>query len=158
MTRVRRGVMAAAILVVAAACGDSTGPSGTPSDPATETFAAALGVNIATMTKKNANLYYQDLIVGTGAEAISGRSISVVYTGWLKDGTKFDSNVGGAFFTFALGNGQVISGWDQGVAGMKVGGKRRLVIGSTLGYGANGQGTIPGNATLVFDVELKSLQ
>ena len=143
------------------ACSEDLDPGSggnTPSNPATETFASALGVNIATMTKKNDNLYVQDLVVGTGAEAVNSKTIGMTYTGWLKNGTQFDSNVGGAAFPFVLGTGNVIDGWHQGILGMKVGGKRRLVIGSSLGYGSAGNGPIPPNATLVFDVELKSVQ
>ncbi len=144
------------------ACSDSLSPGsgviGTPSDPATDTFAAALGVNLAAMTKKGDGLYIQDLVVGTGAEAVAGRTLGMVYSGWLVNGTKFDSNVGGANFSFALGAGQVVAGWDQGIVGMKVGGKRRIIMGSALGYGASGSGPVPPNATLVFDVELKTLQ
>jgi FKBP-type peptidyl-prolyl cis-trans isomerase len=148
---------AALLILTAVACSDSSGPSG-PSDPATEVFAASLGVNIAQMTRKSGSLYLQDLVVGTGAEATTGRSLRVTYTGWFVNGTKFDSNVGQAALSFTLGVGQVIDGWDQGVAGMRVGGKRRLVIGSTLGYGASGSGPIPPNSTLVFDVELVGVQ
>ena len=110
------------------------------------------------MTKKSDVLYIQDLTAGTGAEAVVGRTLGMVYTGWLASGTKFDSNVGGQVFSFALGSGQVIAGWDQGIVGMKVGGKRRIILGSALGYGPSGSGPIPPNATLVFDVELKTLQ
>lgn len=140
------------------ACGtDSTGPS-TPSNPALETFNSTLGVNIATMTKRSDDLYIQDLVVGTGADATAGRTIRVTYSGWLANGNRFDSNVGGAPFSFRLGFSQVIAGWDQGVVGMKVGGKRKLVIGSALGYGSQGSGPIPANATLVFDVEVLAVQ
>jgi FKBP-type peptidyl-prolyl cis-trans isomerase FkpA len=136
------------------ACGsESTGP-GAPSNPALDTYNSTLGVNIASMTKRGDNLYVQDLVVGTGAEAIAGRTLRVTYSGWLVNGTRFDSNVGGAAFSFTLGIGRVITGWDQGVVGMRVGGKRKLVIGSQLGYGSQGSGAIPPNATLVFDVEL----
>jgi FKBP-type peptidyl-prolyl cis-trans isomerase FkpA len=146
---------AAALL---SACGsDSTAPN-IPSNPAVETYASSLGVNIATMTKKSDNLFVQDVVVGTGAEAIAGRTIRVTYSGFLINGNRFDTNVGGAAFSFTLGAGMVISGWDQGVAGMKVGGKRKLVIGSALGYGNQGSGPIPANATLVFDVELLGVQ
>lgn len=99
----------------------------------------------------------EDLVVGTGAEAVAGKEVSVNYVGTLTDGTKFDSNKdhGGAPFTFKLGAGQVIQGWDEGVAGMKVGGKRKLTIPPEMGYGAQGAGgVIPPNATLVFEVEL----
>ena len=101
-----------------------------------------------------------DVVVGTGAEAVPGSTVSVNYVGALPDGTVFDAsaNHGGAF-SFPLGAGQVIRGWDQGVAGMKVGGKRRLVIPPGLAYGDQAVGgVIPANATLVFDVELVSVQ
>lgn len=101
-------------------------------------------------------LQYWDLVVGTGATAVAGKSVRVHYTGWLTNGTKFDSSVDrNEPFVFSLGAGQVIKGWDEGVAGMKVGGKRQLRIPPALGYGARGAGgVIPPNATLIFDVEL----
>ncbi|HEY3062188.1 MAG TPA: FKBP-type peptidyl-prolyl cis-trans isomerase [Chloroflexota bacterium] len=101
-------------------------------------------------------LKYTDEQVGSGAEAISGKTVSVHYTGWLTDGTKFDSSKDrGQPFSFPLGGGRVIKGWDEGVAGMKVGGKRTLTIPPELGYGARGAGgVIPPNATLKFEVEL----
>ena len=101
-------------------------------------------------------LTIEEITVGTGEEARAGHQVSVHYTGWLTNGTKFDSSVDrGRPFGFSLGKGQVIAGWDQGVAGMKVGGKRKLTIPPELGYGARGAGgVIPPNATLVFDVEL----
>jgi peptidylprolyl isomerase/FKBP-type peptidyl-prolyl cis-trans isomerase FkpA len=97
-----------------------------------------------------------DLVVGTGAEAVAGKRVSVHYTGTLTNGSKFDSSLDrGQPFQFVLGAGQVIKGWDQGVAGMKIGGKRKLTIPPELGYGARGAGgVIPPNATLVFEVEL----
>jgi FKBP-type peptidyl-prolyl cis-trans isomerase FkpA len=106
-----------------------------------------------------------DLRVGTGDEALAGKRLTVNYTGWLYDGSRteqkgaqFDSSSGRGPLTFVLGRGQVIAGWDQGVAGMKVGGLRRLVIPPSLGYGATGSGPIPPNATLIFEVELLSVQ
>lgn len=103
-----------------------------------------------------AELKIEDVLVGTGAEAKKGKMVSVHYTGWLTDGKKFDSSKDrGQPFSFPLGGGQVIPGWDQGVQGMKVGGKRKLTIPPDLGYGASGMGgVIPPNATLVFEVEL----
>ncbi len=105
-------------------------------------------------------LQVQDVKEGTGAEAVSGKTVSVHYTGWLTDGTKFDSSVDrDQPFQFKLGAGQVIKGWDEGVAGMKIGGVRRLVIPPSLGYGAAGAGgVIPPNATLVFEVQLLAVQ
>ncbi len=102
-------------------------------------------------------LKIEDTKVGTGAEAVAGKSVNVHYTGWLTNGTKFDSSKDrNDPFRFTLGAGQVIKGWDQGVAGMKVGGVRKLTIPPSLGYGASGAGggLIPPNATLVFEVEL----
>jgi FKBP-type peptidyl-prolyl cis-trans isomerase FkpA len=101
-------------------------------------------------------LEYQDLAVGEGAEAVSARVVRVHYTGWLTDGTKFDSSKDrNEPFEFTLGAGRVIRGWDEGVAGMREGGKRKLTIPPELGYGARGAGrVIPPNATLVFEVEL----
>jgi len=101
-------------------------------------------------------LKYVDLKVGQGQEAKAGDTVEVHYTGWLQDGTKFDSSRdSNRPFRFKLGAGQVIKGWDQGVAGMKVGGKRRLTIPPELGYGRQGAGSvIPPGATLIFEVEL----
>lgn len=102
------------------------------------------------------SLHIEDLTIGEGAEAIKGKDITVHYTGWLTDGTKFDSSLDRRQpLTITLGVGQVIQGWDEGFAGMKVGGKRRLTIPPEMGYGAHGAGgVIPPNATLVFEVEL----
>jgi FKBP-type peptidyl-prolyl cis-trans isomerase len=104
----------------------------------------------------SSGLQYWDIVVGTGATAVAGKPVKVHYTGWLTNGKKFDSSVDrGQPFVFPLGGGQVIKGWDEGVAGMKVGGKRQLRIPPELGYGARGAGgAIPPNATLIFDVEL----
>jgi len=101
-------------------------------------------------------LKMDDSKVGTGAEAVAGKRVTVHYTGWLTNGTKFDSSKDhGQPFSFQLGAGQVIKGWDQGVAGMKVGGVRKLTIPPSMGYGDRGAGgIIPPNATLVFEVEL----
>ena len=102
-----------------------------------------------------------DTVVGKGKEAVAGANVTVNYSGWLHApkspkgrGKQFDSSVGGEPFSFPLGGGAVIKGWDQGVAGMKVGGKRTIIIPAELGYGARGVGPIPPNSNLIFDVEL----
>jgi FKBP-type peptidyl-prolyl cis-trans isomerase len=107
-------------------------------------------------TTTSSGLQYWDIVVGTGATAVRGSEVKVHYTGWLTNGEKFDSSRDrGEPFAFRLGAGQVIKGWDEGVVGMKIGGKRQLRIPPELGYGANGAGgVIPPNATLIFDVEL----
>jgi len=125
----------------------SPSPSPTPLPTASQTPGPIMN---------QSGLKIQDLIVGTGTEAVNGKGIIVHYTGWLENGTKFDSSVDrGEPFGFILGAGGVIKGWDQGVKGMKVGGKRKLTIPPSLGYGANGAGNIiPPNETLIFEVEL----
>lgn len=114
----------------------------------------------AKIMKTKSGLGYEDAKVGTGTVAVNGKNVSVHYTGWLDNngskGKKFDSSLDrGQPFSFPLGAGMVIKGWEEGVAGMKVGGKRQLLIPSALGYGARGAGSaIPPNANLIFDVEL----
>lgn len=135
------------VVVLLAAC--AGGPRGGE-------FAPALNVDLAAMTQQPSGLYVQDLQVGTGAEAVAGRHVLMHYTGWLTDGRQFDSSHDrGQPIEVLLGRGQVIRGWDQGIVGMKVGGKRKLVIPPHLAYGnAGAGGVIPPGATLVFDVEL----
>ena len=118
-----------------------------------------------TPTPLNVPYSQTDLVVGTGAEAVNGKTLSVNYTGWFYSetaadhkGAQFDTSVGRGPFTFVLGNGAVIKGWDQGLVGMKVGGRRELVLPPDLAYGAAGYGQIPGNSTLLFDVDLVSVQ
>ena len=118
-------------------------------------FAPKLGVDLSAMTKTASGLQYRDLVAGKGAEAKPRQEVTVHYTGWLPDGTKFDSSKDrNEPFVFRLGAGMVIGGWDEGVAGMKVGGTRKLVIPPALGYGSRGVDVIPPNSVLVFDVEL----
>ena len=114
----------------------------------------------ASLITTGSGLQYADLVIGDGAEAVVGKTVEVHYTGWLEDGTVFDSSLKrGKPFSFILGAGNVIKGWDEGVAGMRAGGKRRLVIPPELGYGSNGiKDVIPPNATLTFDVELINLK
>ena len=126
------------------------------------TVHAADPVASAGIVKTESGLQYQDLVIGKGAEAVTGRPVQVHYTGWLQNpdgsaGKKFDSSLDrGDPFVFPLGGGRVIRGWDEGVAGMKVGGSRKLIIPGALAYGARGAGggLIPPNATLIFDVQL----
>jgi len=107
-------------------------------------------------TTTASGLIIEELVTGDGAEAAAGQEVTVHYTGWLTNGTKFDSSKDRDDpFVFPLGGGRVIRGWDEGVQGMKIGGKRKLTIPPDLGYGARGAGgVIPPNATLVFEVEL----
>jgi FKBP-type peptidyl-prolyl cis-trans isomerase len=134
---------------------------------ACSTVAGAFVARAQIVTTTNTGLKMIDHIVGTGTEAVAGHTVAVHYTGWLFDpgapdnkGRKFDSSRDrGDAFRFPLGAGRVIAGWDQGVAGMKVGGQRTLIIPPELGYGSRGAGgVIPPNATLVFDVELLGVE
>ena len=141
------GTIVALLVASAAACSKDNPTSPSPSPSANVPFSST------------------DLRVGSGAEATNGRRVTVNYTGWLyaagaadNKGTQFDTSIGKAAFSFLLGGGNVIAGWDRGVVGMRVGGQRRLIIPPELGYGANGSGPIPGNATLVFDIELLLVQ
>jgi FKBP-type peptidyl-prolyl cis-trans isomerase FkpA len=141
------------VLAAVACGGGSDRPQSLPNQPA---FSPSLQVDTAAMTRTPSGLRYQDLTQGDGKEATAGHTVSVHYTGWLPNGEKFDSSRDrNQPFEFTLGAGQVIAGWDEGVAGMKVGGKRKLLIPSDLAYGTAGAPPdIPPGATLVFEVEL----
>ncbi len=148
---------------VASTAGERRRPEGRKASPADGSFdiEVAAGAAHARPYAPNeeaemAELAVQDIKVGDGDEAKTGQAVKVHYTGWLTDGKKFDSSVDrGTPFGFTLGKGMVIKGWDQGVVGMKVGGKRKLTIPPELGYGDRGfPGAIPPGATLIFDVEL----
>ena len=147
-------VLAVALLALAVLAMAQTAPA----HKAAAKPAAATGPTKVTgePTKTASGLEYWDIKVGTGAAAETGKNVQVDYTGWLTNGKKFDSSVGsGHPFDFMLGGGQVIKGWDEGVVGMKVGGKRQLRIPADLAYGAAGYANvIPPNSTLIFDVRL----
>ena len=151
----RIGLLLPALLVAALASAPAAGDE-TKSTPAPE----AAKKSEAKMKSTPSGLQYQDTVEGTGASPKAGQTCVMHYTGWLWEngakGAKFDSSLDrGAPFTFPIGQGRVIKGWDEGVATMKVGGKRTLLIPPQLGYGARGaSGAIPPNATLLFDVEL----
>ncbi len=136
------------LLISAIACG-----SDSPTE--VETGTPPTQVADADYITTGSGLRYFDLVVGTGETPGTGQTVSVHYTGWLTNNVKFDSSVDrNQPFSFALGTGRVIAGWDEGVATMKVGGKRQLVIPAALAYGSTGSGAIPPNATLIFEVEL----
>lgn len=138
------------LAVAFAACGNGTEPL------TNDDFAPELNVDLDAMTQTASGLYYQDLTAGTGTVAAGGTTVTIHYEAFLPNGTKFDSSVDrGTPFTFTLGVGSVIAGFDEGITGMREGGIRKLVIPPDLAYGEEGRPpTIPGNATLVFDVEL----
>jgi peptidylprolyl isomerase len=146
------------LTVPLAACGGGEEASPTPTAPATQVQGGPPAVS-GTPTVTASGLQFIDIKVGTGASPQSGQTVVVHYTGWLADGTKFDSSLDrGQPFSFVLG-GRVIKGWNEGVASMKVGGKRRLIIPPELGYGESGSPpVIPPNAQLIFDVELLSIK
>ena len=115
-------------------------------------------MNLAASTKTVDGMYYRDLTAGSGAVVAPGQTLSVHYTGWLVNGTQFDSNTGLAAFSFKLGAGQVIAGWDEGMSGVRVGSTRQLIIPPALAYGPYQYGPIPPNSILVFTVQVDSAQ
>lgn len=162
MKRFIAGICCACLLVLVAGCGGGkTQKIETANGEAKTTETSEMqkpqnGSAKADTVTTASGLQYIDMVVGDGARPEAGKMVAVHYTGWLLDGTKFDSSKDrNQPFTFQLGQGRVIKGWDEGVAGMQVGGIRKLIIPSDLGYGARGAGNvIPPNATLVFEVEL----
>ena len=147
------------LLVFVAACVNPTSTPPTPVEVPIEntTFAASLGVNLATSTKVN-GMYIRDIVVGTGPVVQPGQTMTMHYSGYLANGTLFDSNTGATPFTFRLARGEVIGGWDVGIQGMMVGGQRQLIIPPALGYGTANVIGIPANSVLVFNVEVVSAQ
>lgn len=131
-------------------------PKQVTGEPETLKYADELKVELDQMTRTPSGLLYLDRQIGTGATAVHGKPVAVGYVGTLADGVEFDRSGMGSPYEFMLGEGEVIVGWDEGIAGMKVGGRRLLVIRPSLGYGNNSPGAgIPPNATLVFDVTLE---
>lgn len=148
----RRSLSLFSLCLLLAACNPASG------DPADVTYAPVLGVDLDAMNRSTSGLYTLDQQVGTGLEAVAGRRVEVHYSGWFPDGTLFDTSQGGEPFLFTLGQGRVIQGWEEGIVGMKVGGKRRLILPSDLAYGDRGAGGIPPRSVLGFDVELMSVR
>jgi peptidylprolyl isomerase len=150
--------------LILGACSNKPAPPAAPAAASTAaiesaTFAPALGVDLAASTKGPSGLYYRDLVVGTGAVVTKGQVLSMRYTGWLPDGTRFDGNEpNDPLLSFVLGATGIIEGWNVGIEGMHVGGRRQLIIPSELGYGPSGNGPIPPNAIMVFNVEVVSAQ
>jgi peptidylprolyl isomerase len=151
----RRFLFALALAVLplsVSGCGDS------PTSIEDTRFASSLGVDLGSMTRTASGMYFSDLTAGTGAVAQSGKTVGVYYKGSLPDGRVFDSLSSGAPLSFRLGTGAVIPGFDEGITGIKVGGKRLMVIPPSLGYGNRAVGSIPANSILVFEVTLVSVQ
>lgn len=143
-----------AMLVTGACTSSKAGPMTIDST----TFDPSLHVDLKASTRTASGLYYRDIVVGNGAQATPGQQVLVRYTGTLANGQQFDATGGKPPYSFVLGAGRVIAGWDEGVAGMRVGGTRQLIIPAALGYGANGNGPIPPDAVLVFTVQLVAAQ
>lgn len=128
-------------------------PGADPEDVSRVAYDPSLGIHLDSMVHRASGLYVQDLVAGNGAVATLGRSIVVRYTGWLPNGKRFDSSE----ITVTLGSNKTIRGWEEGLLGMRVGGKRRLIIPPHLGYGPKGAGEIPPNSALVFEMEAISV-
>jgi FKBP-type peptidyl-prolyl cis-trans isomerase len=145
-------------LALAASCGsDSTGPSALTIEETT--FDPSLGIDLATFTRNSNGLYFKELVVGPGAIAQDAQQVGVYYKGQRVNAAIFDQRQAPqAPFTFRIGSGQVVAGFDQGVRGMRVGGKRQVIIPPALGYGSQGSGPIPPNSILIFTLDLASVQ
>src|SRR4051812_30598232 len=147
------------ILACALACASNPSPSTNASllprgDVEPATFAPTLYVHLDSITRRPSGMYLQNLMISTGAVARVGTSAVVRYAGYLTDGTLFDGGETSSEITVQLGSNQTIRGWEEGLPGMRVGGKRRLIIPPSLGYGRQGAGPIPPNAVLIFDMQL----
>lgn len=158
LTRLITPLLALVLASPLAACGDDpTTPPAATATVETTTFGSSLGIDLAAAgwTRTAAGLYYRTLSspTGTPAAVANGQRVTVRYTGWLANGTQFESSI----YAFVLGTRAVIAGWDEGIVGMRIGEQRRLLIPPALGYGPSGSGPIPGNAVLVFNVEVVSV-
>jgi FKBP-type peptidyl-prolyl cis-trans isomerase FkpA len=164
-----RSILLTGALVAAVGCSKPPAPANPPGPPPTPavaggpdnavlestSFAPVLGLDLKAMTKSASGLYYRDLTVGSGAAAVAGQDLTVHYRGVLADGSVFDTGN----YTFRLGGRTVIRGWDEGLVGMRVGGKRQLVVPPEMGYGVVGRPpVIPGDAVLVFTVDLLGIK
>jgi FKBP-type peptidyl-prolyl cis-trans isomerase FkpA len=161
--RATRLALAGAGAVVLAGCSSApssdtgraaeTAPQPRVGDIERVAFNPSLGIHLDSMSRRASGLYVQDLVTGTGAVATIGRTVVVGYTGWLPNGTEFDSGE----VTVTLGTNKTIRAWEEGLLGMRVGGKRRLVVPPSLGYGDRAAGDIPANAVLVFEMQVTSV-
>jgi peptidylprolyl isomerase len=148
-----------ALVACSSVADQSPAISNSPPDIATATFAPSLGIDIAGFSHNANGLYWKDLSQGDGPVVQSGQRVAVAYDGHLPDGTRFDQSAPGRPYETRIGVGAVIGGWDQGIPGMRVGGRRVLVIPPSLGYGAGGSPpVIPGSAVLVFTVEVVAVE
>lgn len=146
-------IFLAAVFLAACSPNDSSAPVQPETSVETQVWASSLNINLSAMTKLPSGIYILDQVVGAGATLTGTPTVRVFYNGFLANGSKFDGNVGNAS-PVSFGLGGLIPGWQIGMQGMKVGGKRRLVIPSAMGYGTVANGPIPANANLVFDIEL----
>ena len=156
ITKLTRSALLLAI-AGSAACLDT----GAPEERSIEetTFASSLGVDLAASTKTPNGAYYRDIVPGTGTSSVTGQKLGVRYTGWLSDGTEFDSNLTKPDpLVFQLGSQDVIPGFDEAMLGARLGSRRQLIVPPSLGYGPFPFGSIPGNSVLVFNVEVLSVQ
>ena len=165
--------LAAALALALAGCGDRPPAEAAPAPPAppaaapnpadpdarSVTFAPALGVDLSQMQQGPRGVWYRDLVPGTGNPVVAGQTVSLHYVGNLPDGTKFDASEStDPPLVFKVASGDVVPGFDDAVTGMKAGGKRQVIIPPSLGYGAAGNGPVPGNSLMVFTIELLSVK
>jgi FKBP-type peptidyl-prolyl cis-trans isomerase len=147
-----RVALVAGVVILAGACASAAGP---PPDPALLTYAPETGVDLSRMEQTSSGLYIEEIQEGVGKTAVRGDRVRIHFISWLPDGTLVDSTLAGDAYQFELGSDEVIRGWNQGVVGMRVGGRRRLLIRPGLAYGARGRSPrVPPNAVLIFEIQL----